>query len=67
MGTPTAVRAVGGANSRNPIVLVISFIRSIVSALMPPPLQVVPCHRVIGADGSLTGTRARANTASCAS
>lgn len=34
---PTASRAVGLANGRNPIALV------------------VPCHRVIGADGSLTG------------
>lgn len=34
---PTSIRAVGGANSRNPISIV------------------VPCHRVIGADGSLTG------------
>ena len=36
-GHPGAVRAVGLANARNPIPLVI------------------PCHRVIGADGSLTG------------
>ncbi len=34
---PRAVRAVGAANGRNPIPLV------------------VPCHRVIGSDGSLTG------------
>ncbi len=34
---PTAVRAVGLANGRNPVGIV------------------VPCHRVIGADGSLTG------------
>ena len=34
---PDAVRAVGAANGRNPIPIVI------------------PCHRVIGADGSLTG------------
>ncbi|WP_340678530.1 methylated-DNA--[protein]-cysteine S-methyltransferase [Paraglaciecola sp.] len=34
---PKAVRAVGAANGRNPITIV------------------VPCHRVIGADGSLTG------------
>ncbi len=37
IGRPTAVRAVGAANGRNPIPIVI------------------PCHRVIGADGSLTG------------
>jgi len=34
---PKAVRAVGAANSRNPISIII------------------PCHRVIGADGKLTG------------
>ncbi len=34
---PKAVRAVGAANGRNPISII------------------VPCHRVIGADGSLTG------------
>jgi methylated-DNA-[protein]-cysteine S-methyltransferase len=34
---PAAVRAVGLANGRNPVSIV------------------VPCHRVIGADGSLTG------------
>jgi len=37
LGHPTASRAVGAANGRNPIAIV------------------VPCHRVIGADGSLTG------------
>lgn len=37
VGDPKAVRAVGGANGRNPIPVI------------------VPCHRVIGADGSLTG------------
>ncbi len=37
IGNPRAVRAVGLANGRNPISIV------------------VPCHRVIGADGSLTG------------
>jgi methylated-DNA-[protein]-cysteine S-methyltransferase len=37
IGRPTASRAVGAANGRNPIAIVI------------------PCHRVIGADGSLTG------------
>ena len=37
IGRPSAVRAVGAANGRNPTCLV------------------VPCHRVVGADGSLTG------------
>lgn len=37
IGRPRAVRAVGGANNRNRIPIVI------------------PCHRVVGADGSLTG------------
>lgn len=37
IGNPNAVRAVGLANGRNPISII------------------VPCHRVIGADGSLTG------------
>ena len=37
VGNPNASRAVGLANGRNPIAIVI------------------PCHRVIGADGSLTG------------
>ncbi|MEO8560769.1 MAG: methylated-DNA--[protein]-cysteine S-methyltransferase, partial [bacterium] len=37
VGDPRAVRAVGGANGRNPLPIVL------------------PCHRVIGADGSLTG------------
>lgn len=37
ISNPKAVRAVGAANGRNPIAIV------------------VPCHRVIGADGSLTG------------
>ncbi|MFC0677324.1 methylated-DNA--[protein]-cysteine S-methyltransferase [Lysobacter korlensis] len=37
LGRPTASRAVGAANGRNPLPIV------------------VPCHRVIGADGSLTG------------
>ena len=37
IGNPKASRAVGGANHKNPIMLI------------------VPCHRVIGADGSLTG------------
>ena len=37
VGRPTAVRAVGAANGRNPIGIV------------------VPCHRVVGSGGSLTG------------
>jgi methylated-DNA-[protein]-cysteine S-methyltransferase len=37
VGRPKAVRAVGAANGRNPLPIVI------------------PCHRVIGANGSLTG------------
>lgn len=37
VGRPTASRAVGAANGRNPLPIVL------------------PCHRVIGADGSLTG------------
>jgi methylated-DNA-[protein]-cysteine S-methyltransferase len=37
IGRPGASRAVGGANHRNPIPII------------------VPCHRVIGSDGSLTG------------
>ena len=37
VGRPDASRAVGGANHRNPIAIII------------------PCHRVIGADGSMTG------------
>src|SRR5579864_2849043 len=37
LGSPDASRAVGLANGRNPIAIVI------------------PCHRVIGSDGSLTG------------
>ena len=37
IGSPTASRAVGAANGRNPIAIV------------------VPCHRVIGANGTLTG------------
>ena len=36
-GNPKAVRAIGTANGRNPISII------------------VPCHRVIGKDGSLTG------------
>ena len=37
IGRPKAMRAVGAANGRNPLPIVI------------------PCHRVIGANGSLTG------------
>lgn len=37
IGKPRAVRAVGAANGRNPLAII------------------VPCHRVIGRDGSLTG------------
>jgi methylated-DNA-[protein]-cysteine S-methyltransferase len=37
VGTPGSARAVGAANGRNPIAIL------------------VPCHRVVGADGKLTG------------
>lgn len=37
IGRPSAVRAIGAANGRNPLTIV------------------VPCHRVIGSGGSLTG------------
>lgn len=37
VGSPSAVRAVGAANGRNPLSIVL------------------PCHRVIGSNGSLTG------------
>ena len=37
IGNPEAVRAVGAANGRNPLPIVL------------------PCHRVIGSDGTLTG------------
>ncbi|MFJ9407986.1 methylated-DNA--[protein]-cysteine S-methyltransferase [Streptomyces sp. NPDC101393] len=37
LGAPSAARAVGLANGRNPVSII------------------VPCHRVVGADGSLTG------------
>ena len=37
IGSPEAVRAVGGANGRNPLAII------------------VPCHRVIGSNGTLTG------------
>jgi methylated-DNA-[protein]-cysteine S-methyltransferase len=37
LGRPAAARAVGAANGRNPVPIVL------------------PCHRLVGADGSLTG------------
>ena len=37
VGDPSAARAVGAANGRNPLPIV------------------VPCHRVVGSDGSMTG------------
>ena len=37
IGKPTASRAVGMANNKNPIMIII------------------PCHRVVGSDGSLVG------------
>jgi O-6-methylguanine DNA methyltransferase len=37
IGHPTAIRAVGAANGRNPVAIFL------------------PCHRIIGSDGSLTG------------
>ncbi len=37
VGNPNSTRAVGGANHRNPVSII------------------VPCHRVIGSDGRLTG------------
>ena len=37
IGNPNACRAVGSANGKNPISIII------------------PCHRVVGSDGSLTG------------
>lgn len=37
LGQPTAVRAVGAANGRNPLPIII------------------PCHRVIGSNGTMTG------------
>lgn len=37
LGNPKACRAVGGANNKNPIVIII------------------PCHRVIGANGDMVG------------
>ena len=41
IGRPAAARAVGAANRRNPLPIL------------------VPCHRVLGADGSLTGYAGR--------
>lgn len=37
VGRPKAVRAIGAANGRNPVPIVL------------------PCHRIVGSDGSLTG------------
>lgn len=37
IGRPSAVRAIGAANGKNPVSIVL------------------PCHRVVGSDGSLTG------------
>ncbi|MDE0067659.1 MAG: methylated-DNA--[protein]-cysteine S-methyltransferase [Acidimicrobiaceae bacterium] len=37
VGRPEAVRAIGAANGRNPVPIVL------------------PCHRIVGSDGSLTG------------
>jgi methylated-DNA-[protein]-cysteine S-methyltransferase len=37
IGRPAAIRAVGAANGRNPVPIVL------------------PCHRIVGSDGSLTG------------
>jgi len=37
VGNPAATRAVGGANHRNPVSIII------------------PCHRIVGSDGRLTG------------
>ena len=37
IGRPTATRAIGAANGKNPVAIVL------------------PCHRIVGADGSLTG------------
>jgi methylated-DNA-[protein]-cysteine S-methyltransferase len=44
VGHPRSVRAVGGANGRNPICVI------------------VPCHRVVAANGSLTGYSAGVET-----
>ena len=37
IGRPTATRAVGAANGKNPVAIIL------------------PCHRIVGANGSLTG------------
>ena len=44
LGRPQAMRAVGAANGRNPISIIL------------------PCHRVVGANGSLTGFAAGIDT-----
>jgi methylated-DNA-[protein]-cysteine S-methyltransferase len=44
IGHPRSVRAVGGANGRNPLCVI------------------VPCHRVVGVNGSLTGYSAGVET-----
>ena len=44
LGNPHATRAVGAANGRNPLSII------------------VPCHRVIGSDGQLTGFAGGLNT-----
>lgn len=44
LGNPRATRAVGAANGRNPLSII------------------VPCHRVIGSDGQLTGFAGGLNT-----
>ena len=44
MGDARKARAVGAANGRNPISII------------------VPCHRVVGSDGSLTGFAAGVET-----
>jgi methylated-DNA-[protein]-cysteine S-methyltransferase len=47
IGNPKAVRAVGAANGKNPISIV------------------VPCHRVIGSNGKLTGFAGGLETKAC--
>jgi methylated-DNA-[protein]-cysteine S-methyltransferase len=44
LGHPRATRAVGAANGKNPLSII------------------VPCHRVIGSDGQLTGFAGGINT-----